>query len=232
MIKLDKVTKKYPSGQIALDDISLEIAEGEFMFLVGPSGVGKTTFLRLFTREVHPSSGRIFIGEQDILALPAKKVPYLRRRIGTVFQDFKLLLNRTIFENVAVPLEVTGKSDKEIEREVSEILEKVGLLEKANSFPIQLSGGEVQRTAIARAIVSRPQVLLADEPTADLDPFTAEGVVDLLEKINKELKTTVIMATHNVQIVNKYKKRVVSMKEGKINSDEKEGRYEAVQKDS
>lgn len=232
MIKLDKVTKKYPSGQLALDDVSLEIKEGEFVFLVGPSGVGKTTFLRLFTREVRPTSGRVLIGEQDILMLSAKKVPYLRRRIGTIFQDFKLLLDRTIFENVAVPLEVTGKSEKEIEREVSEILESVGLLEKANSFPIQLSGGEVQRTAIARAIVGGPQILLADEPTADLDPLTAESVVDLLDKINKERKTTIIMATHNVQIVNKYKKRVVSMKKGKITSDEKEGRYEAGQKDS
>jgi cell division transport system ATP-binding protein len=227
MIKLDKVTKKYPSGQIALDEVSLEIKEGEFVFLVGPSGVGKTTFLRLFTREVRPTSGKIFIGEQDILMLSAKKVPYLRRRIGTIFQDFKLLLDRTIFENVAVPLEVTGKSEKEIEREVSEILEKVGLLEKANSFPIQLSGGEVQRTAIARAIVGSPQVLLADEPTADLDPITAEGVVDLLDAINKERKTTIIMATHNIQIVNKYKKRVLTLKEGKIATDVKEGRYEA-----
>ncbi len=232
MIKLDNVTKKYPSGQIALDDITLEIKEGEFVFLVGPSGVGKTTFLRLFTREVRPTSGRIMIGEQDILAMPSKKVPYLRRTIGTIFQDFKLLLNRTIFENVAVPLEVTGKTDKEIEKEVSEILDSVGLLEKANSFPIQLSGGEVQRTAIARAIVGGPKVLLADEPTADLDPTTAEEVVDLLDKINKENKTTIIMATHNVQIVNKYKKRVLSMKKGKIDSDEKEGRYEAGQKDS
>ncbi len=232
MIKLDKVSKKYPSGLIALDEISLEIKEGEFVFLVGPSGVGKTTFLRLFTREVRPSSGRVLIDEQDILLLPSKKVPYLRRRIGTIFQDFKLLLDRTIFENIAVPLEVTGKSDKQIEQEVSKILEKVGLLEKANSFPVQLSGGEVQRTAIARAIIGNPQVLLADEPTADLDPATAEEVVDLLDKINKEQKTIIIMATHNSQIVNKYKKRVISMKKGKIASDEKEGRYEAGQKDN
>lgn len=232
MIKLDKVTKKYPSGLIALDEISLEIGEGEFVFLVGPSGVGKTTFLRLFTREVRPSSGRVLIDEQDILLLPSKKVPYLRRRIGTIFQDFKLLLDRTIFENIAVPLEVTGKSDKQIEQEVSQILEKVGLLEKANSFPVQLSGGEVQRTAIARAIIGNPQVLLADEPTADLDPATAEEVVDLLDKINREQKTTIIMATHNSAIVDKYKKRVISMKKGKIARDEKEGKYETGQKDS
>lgn len=227
MIKLDNVTKKYPNGQIALEDVSLEIADGEFVFIVGPSGVGKTTFLRLFTREIFPSSGRIIVGEQDILAIPSKKIPLLRRRIGTVFQDFKLLLNRTIFENVAVPLEVIGKSDSQIEKEVSEVLEKVGLLEKASDFPIQLSGGEVQRTAIARAIVSRPQILLADEPTADLDPETAETIVDLLEKINKDEGTTIIMATHNAHIVNKHKKRVLSLKKGKVESDEKEGKYEA-----
>lgn len=227
MIKLENVTKKYPTGQTALEDVSLEIKEGEFVFVVGPSGVGKTTFLRLFTREILPTSGRFFLGDEDILQIPSRKVPYLRRRIGTIFQDFKLLLNRTIFENVAVPLEVMGKSDKEIEKEVSEILEKVGLLEKAEAFPIQLSGGENQRTSIARAIVGRPQVLLADEPTADLDPETAESIMDLLELINKELGTTIIMATHNVNLVNKHKKRVIRLKGGKVAKDEKEGKYEA-----
>lgn len=227
MIKLEKVTKKYPSGQIALDDLDLEIEDGEFVFVVGPSGVGKTTFLRLFTREIFPSSGKIMIGEQNILTIPTKKIPYLRRQIGTIFQDFKLLLNRTIFENVAVPLEVMGKSESHIEKEVAAVLEKVGLLEKAAHFPVQLSGGEVQRTAIARAIVGKPRILLADEPTADLDPATAITVVDILEKINQEDKTTIIMATHNAQIVNKYKKRVLSLKNGKVHSDEREGKYEA-----
>lgn len=227
MIKLDQVTKKYPSGQIALDDVTIEIGDGEFVFVTGPSGVGKTTFLKLFTREVFPSSGRILISDQNILSIPSKKIPYLRRQIGTIFQDFKLLLNRTIFENVSVPLEVIGSTESHIEKTVSEVLDKVGLLEKAAHFPVQLSGGEVQRTAIARAIVGKPKILLADEPTADLDPVTAEAVVDLLEKINKEDKTTIIMATHNIQIVNKYKKRVLRMKNGKIASDEKEGKYEA-----
>ncbi len=227
MIKLEKVTKKYPSGEVALDDVDLEIEDGEFVFIVGPSGVGKTTFLKLFTREIFPSSGKIIIGEQNILSIPSKKIPYLRRQIGTVFQDFKLLLNRTIFENVAVPLEVIGRSESHIEKEVSEVLEKVGLLEKAAHFPVQLSGGEVQRTAIARAIVGKPKILLADEPTADLDPQTAITVIDILDKINKEDKTTIIMATHNAQIVNKYKKRVISLKNGKVHSDEKEGKYEA-----
>lgn len=227
MIKFEQVTKKYTGGQTPLDDVSLDIEPGEFIFLVGPSGVGKTTFLRLITREIIPTSGRILINEEDIIKLPAKRIPYLRRRIGTVFQDFKLLLNRTVFENVSLPLEVSGAKDSDIEKEVSLVLEKVGLLEKANSFPVQLSGGEVQRTAIARAIIAKPQILLADEPTADLDPETAEGVVELLNSINEADKTIIIMATHNAQIVNRHKKRVVSLKKGKIHKDTKEGKYEA-----
>lgn len=227
MIQFESVTKKYPNGQIALEDINLKIEDGEFVFLVGPSGAGKTSLLRLFTREIWPSAGRILLSEEDILKIPSSKIPYLRRKIGTVFQDFKLLLTRTIFENVAVPLEVVSKSEKEIEETVSSVLEKVGLLEKADMFPAQLSGGEIQRTAIARAIVSKPSVLLADEPTGDLDPKTALSIVKLLEKINDEDKTTIIMASHNSQIVDHFKKRVVFLKNGKIEKDEKEGKYEA-----
>lgn len=227
MIKFEQVTKKYNGGQTPLDDVSLFIEPGEFIFLVGPSGVGKTTFLRLITREIMPTSGRIFINEEDIIKLPAKKIPFLRRRIGTIFQDFKLLLNRTVFENVSLPLEVLGAKDSDIEKEVSLVLEKVGLLEKANSFPVQLSGGEVQRTAIARAIVAKPQILLADEPTADLDPQTAESIIDLLDKINETDRTIIVMATHNAQIVDKFKKRVISLKAGKIHKDSKHGKYEA-----
>lgn len=227
MIQFESVTKKYPNGQIALEDIDLKIGDGEFVFLVGPSGAGKTSLLRLFTREIWPSAGRILFNEEDILKIPSSKIPYLRRKIGTVFQDFKLLLTRTLYENVAVPLEVLSKSDKEIEEAVSSVLEKVGLLEKADMFPAQLSGGEIQRTAIARAIVSKPSVLLADEPTGDLDPKTALSIVKLLEKINDEDKTTIIMATHNAQIVDHFKKRVVYLKNGKIERDEKEGKYEA-----
>ena len=227
MIQFESVTKKYPNSPIAIEDINLKIEDGEFVFLVGPSGAGKTSLLRLFTREIWPTSGRILFNGEDILKIPSSKVPYLRRKIGTVFQDFKLLLTRTIFENVAVPLEVVSKSEKEIEETVSSVLEKVGLLEKADRFPAQLSGGEIQRTAIARAIVSKPSVLLADEPTGDLDPKTALSIVKLLEKINDVDKTTIIMATHNSQIVDHFKKRVVYLKNGKIEKDEKEGKYEA-----
>lgn len=232
MIEFESVTKKYPNGQVALDDISLKIEDGEFVFIVGPSGAGKSSLLRLITAEILPSFGRVLYNGEDLSKLPASKIPILRRRIGTVFQDFKLLLNRTVFENVAVPLEVLAKKDSEIEKEVSACLEMVGLLERANNFPVQLSGGEVQRTSIARAIIAKPEVLLADEPTGDLDPQTAKSVVGLLEKINHDAKTTIIMATHNESIVNHFKKRVVLINKGKIESDQKQGKYETSQKDS
>src|SRR3990167_7278840 len=227
MIQFEEVTKKYPNGQLALEDINLKIEDGEFVFIVGPSGAGKSTMLKLITREILPSSGKILFNDEDILLFREKKIPHLRRKIGTVFQDFKLLLNRTVFENVAVPIEVLGKKDGEIEKEVSSVLEKVELLDKAEYFPAQLSGGEVQRTAIARAIVARPQVLLADEPTGDLDPKTALDVVKIMEKINQDDKTIVVMATHNATIVNHFKKRVIVLKKGKIEKDEKESKYES-----
>lgn len=227
MIQFEHITKNYSQNQSALDNISLKIASGEFVFIVGPSAAGKSTLLKLITREIMPTSGKILVEDEDILRLPESKIPALRRGIGTVFQDFKLLLNRTVFENVAVPLEVLGKRDPQIEKEVASVLEKVGLLEKAESFPAQLAGGEVQRTSIARAIVGKPKVLLADEPTADLDPKTALEVIELLERINKDDKTTLIMATHNASIVNHFKKRVVTLKKGKIEKDEKEGSYDS-----
>lgn len=228
MIKFESVTKKYPGGSIALEEINLEIADGEFVFIVGPSGAGKSTLLKLITREIIPTTGRILFDGQDIVMLPDKKIPDLRRKIGTVFQDFKLLLTRTVFENVALPLEVLSLKDANVEREVSSVLEKVGILEKANSFPVQLAGGEVQRTAIARALAASPQVILADEPTGDLDPKTAQSVVQLLEHINRDDKTTVIMATHNVSIVNHFKKRVIALQDAKIVKDIKEGKYESA----
>lgn len=227
MIKFESVTKKYPSGQLAIDDINLIIEDQDFVFVVGSSGAGKSTLLKLITREVRPTSGKITINNQDLSKIPNSKLPLVRRQIGTVFQDFKLLLTKTVFENVALPLEVISQKDSLVEREVSSTLEKVGLLEKANHFPQQLSGGEVQRTAIARAVVGKPQILLADEPTGDLDPKNSQEIVELLEKLNKEDKTTIIMATHNAQIVNHFKKRVVVLDEGKIIKDEKEGKYEA-----
>lgn len=227
MLKFESVAKKFPNGQLALEDINLELEDGEFVFIVGPSGAGKSTLLKLITREIIPTSGRILINDQDIFRIPKSKIPILRRRIGTIFQDFKLLLNRTVFENVAIPLEVLGQKELEIQKKASEVLEKVGILEKAESFPAQLSGGELQRTAIARAIVSGPEILLADEPTGDLDPHNSKQVVEILEKINKEDKTTVIMATHNMSIVNHFKKRVIKLKDGKVEKDQKEGKYEA-----
>jgi len=227
MLNFESVTKQFPNGQIALDNITLEIPDGEFVFIVGPSGAGKSTLLRLITKEIIPTSGTIIVDNEDILRVPSGKIPLLRRKIGMVYQDFKLLLSRTVFENVAIPLEVLSLKNIDLEKEVDSVLEKVGLKDKKNSFPVQLSGGEVQRTAIARAIVAKPKILLADEPTGDLDPKNALSVVETLEKINKEDKTTLIMATHNASIVNHFKKRVIVLKDGKVEKDEKIGKYES-----
>lgn len=224
MIVFESVTKKFGSS-IALDDISLEIKQGEFVFIVGQSGAGKSTLLRILTRELLPTSGKIYLDKRDLTKLTHKEIPNLRRRVGVVFQDFKLLDERTVFENVALALEVRGKSNKEIEKGVEHILKLVEIWDKRNLFPRQLSGGEAQRTAIARAIVGKPDVLLADEPTGDLDPKTAWGVIQLLNEINS-WGTTIIMATHNQEIVNTLKRRVVVLKTGKIVKDSKEGRYE------
>ncbi len=224
MIIFDSVTKKFGST-LALDDISLEIKQGGFVFIVGPSGAGKSTLLRILTRELLPTSGKVYVDKIDLTKLPGKEIPNLRRKIGMVFQDFRLLDERTVFENVALSLEVRNKSDEEIAKAVEHILKLVEIWDKRNLFPRQLSGGEAQRTAIARAVVGKPDLVLADEPTGDLDPKTAWGVIQLLNEINS-WGTTVIMATHNQEIVNTLKKRVIVLKTGKILKDSKEGKYE------
>ncbi len=224
MIVFDSVNKKF-GANFALDNISLEINSGEFVFIVGPSGAGKSTLLRILTKEVKPSTGKVTVGNIDITKIKDKDVPSLRRKVGVVFQDFKLLDDRTVFENVALSLEVQGKKDEETEKLVEHILKLVEIWDKRNLFPRQLSGGEAQRTAIARAVVGKPDVLLADEPTGDLDPKTAWGVIQLLNEINS-WGTTILMATHNQEIVNTLKRRVVILKNGKISKDTKEGKYE------
>lgn len=229
MIRFNHVAKQYPGHGVALSDITVEIPDGEFVFLIGPSGAGKTTFLRLLIRDILPSAGTIHVDNLEVNKLPGSQIHNLRRRIGTVFQDFKLLMDRTVFENVALGLEILGKSDREIRTRVTDVLELVGLAGKKNSFPRELSAGEMQRTGIARAIVGGPQVLLADEPTGNLDPDTANEILDILNEINK-IGTTVIMATHNATIVNELKKRTIALHEGKLVSDEAKGRYHVTGK--
>lgn len=218
MIKLDKVTKKYPTGNTALSDISFDIGRGDFVFLVGPSGSGKTTLLRMLIRETMPTTGSISIGEWDLVKLPERNVPHLRKKIGVVFQDLKLLRDRTIFENILFPLEVVGMDEVESHKRVDEILVQVGISEHKNKFPIQLSGGELQRAAIARALAFSPEILLADEPTGNLDNTTSWEIVKLLQDINN-LGTTVIMATHNTDIVNSLLKRTITLEKGKLVKD-------------
>lgn len=224
MILFENVTKKFGST-VALGEINLEIKQGEFAFIVGPSGAGKSTLLRILTREILPTAGKVMVSDKDITKIKDKDIPSLRRKVGVVFQDFKLLDDRTVFEQVALALEVLDKTDTEITKLVEHILKLVEIWDKRNLFPRQLSGGEAQRTAIARAVVGKPDVLLADEPTGDLDLKTAWGVIQLLNEINS-WGTTIIMATHNQQIVNTLKRRVVVLKKGRIVKDSKEGIYE------
>lgn len=225
MIRFENVTKIYPNQeQPALDQVDLEIQKGEFVFLVGLSGSGKSTFLRLVLREEKPTSGKITVAGKDLVTLANHKVPELRRQVGTVFQDFRLLPNKTVFENVAFTLHVLGVSQKEINREVPEVLELVGLDDKADRKPSELSGGEQQRVAIARAYVSRPLILIADEPTGNLDPATSVGIMKLLDRINRE-GTTVVMATHDSKIVDSMRKRVIELENGHVIRDQVRGVY-------
>jgi cell division transport system ATP-binding protein len=224
MILLDRVTKSYSDRSTALDQVSLYVEPKEFVIVVGTSGAGKSTLLKLLTREEKPSSGKIVVGGIDYDTLKDRDIPRLRRRIGVVFQDFKLLQNRTAYENVAFALEIIGLSNHEIQHTVPKVLDIVGIKDKADRFPNELSGGERQRVAIARAIVRQPKILIADEPTGNLDPKHAWDVVRVLQKINR-FGTTVLLTTHNKEIVNKLKRRVVRIDEGKIVQDESRGKY-------
>lgn len=225
MIVFQNVTKKFGSSITALEDVSLEIKNGEFVFLVGPSGAGKSTLLRLLSRQYLPSAGKILLDNQDIAKLKYDEIPQYRRKVGFVFQDFKLLEDRTVFENVALGLEVRGLAEHDINKEVERMLKLFEIWNRRQLFPRQLSGGEAQRTAIARAIIGKPEVLLADEPTGDLDPQTAWSVIQLLGEINS-WGTTVIMATHNKEIVDTQRRRVIAVKNGRIARDHKEGKYD------
>lgn len=223
MIHFDHVSKRF-GGLTAVSDITFEVGSGEFVFFVGPSGAGKTTILRLITRDLTPTKGKIFVDTWDLTTLPSAKIHLLRRSVGMVFQDFKLLTDRTVFENISIGLEILGRNQTEIKKRVGEVMELVGLTDKRNLFPMQLSAGEMQRTGIARAIVAGPKILMADEPTGNLDPETAWSIMEVLQEINS-LGTTVLMATHNVGIVDSLKKRTIDLEHGKMASDEKKGSY-------
>ena len=225
MIRMDNVTKVYKGEVLALQNATCEVQRGEFVFLVGPSGSGKSTFMRLLNKEERPDRGRVFVAGRDIGELPSWKVPFLRRNIGCVFQDFKLLPNKTVVQNVAFALEVIGRPRSVIKSKVPAILELVGLSKKMHNFPDELSGGEQQRVSIARAFVNRPLILLADEPTGNLDPNTSLGIMTLLDRINRT-GTTVVMATHDRSIVDKMRRRVVELDRGQIVRDQSRGVYE------
>ncbi|HEX2700681.1 MAG TPA: cell division ATP-binding protein FtsE [Acidimicrobiales bacterium] len=224
MIKLENVTKAYKGSTVALRDCSVELQKGEFAFLVGPSGSGKSTFLRLLTKEEEPDGGRIWVAGKDIGQLSHWKVPYLRRNIGCIFQDFKLLPNKTVYENVAFALEVIGRPRHVVASQVPQILDLVGLSKKTNNKPTELSGGEQQRVSIARAFVNRPLILLADEPTGNLDPNTTMGIMRLLDRINRT-GTTVVMATHDQGIVDSMRRRVIELDRGTVVRDQARGVY-------
>ena len=224
MIKCENVTKTYKSSVVALDAITVDINKGEFVFIVGPSGSGKSTFIRLLLKEEEPTAGSVFVAGKNIGRLSRWKVPELRRNIGTVFQDFKLLPNKTVFQNVAFALEVIGKAKHVVDQRVPEILELVGLGDKLNNYPDELSGGEQQRVSVARAFVNRPLIVLADEPTGNLDPATSVEIMKLLDRINR-IGTTVLMATHDNAIVDAMRRRVIELEGGHVVRDQERGVY-------
>ena len=224
MIRFENVTKTYKAGTVALNDVSVDIDKGEFVFLVGPSGSGKTTFMRLLLREEAPDKGRIWVAGREIANLSPWRIPYLRRNIGCVFQDFRLLPNKTVFENVAFALEVIGRPRHVIEGQVPQVLDLVGLAGKRERLPGELSGGEQQRVAVARAFVNRPLLLIGDEPTGNLDPATSQGIMRLLDRINRT-GTTVLIATHDAGIVDQMRRRVIELHRGELVRDQARGVY-------
>lgn len=224
MIYFDKVSKVYTQSSIALEEISFAIEQGEFVSIVGQSGAGKTTLLKLFLAEEEPTAGNIFLDSVDIHSVPKKDLHLLRKRIGVVFQDFRLLPSKTAYENIAFAMQAAGKTELEIKTDVPQVLEIVGLIEKSFHFPNELSGGERQRVAIARALINRPDVIVADEPTGNLDPLNVQEVIDLIKKVN-QLGTTVILTTHNKDIINSLGRRVITLEKGRVVRDDKEGRY-------
>ncbi|WP_062199873.1 cell division ATP-binding protein FtsE [Massilibacterium senegalense] len=224
MIEMKNVYKRYSNGVLALNDINVKIDQGEFVYIIGPSGAGKSTFIKLMYREEKPTKGDINIAGQNVSKLKERDIPYLRRNIGIVFQDFKLLPNLTVYENVAFAMEVIEADAREMKKRVMEVLEQVKLKHKARSLPSELSGGEQQRVSIARSIVNRPKVIIADEPTGNLDPETSWEIMDIFEEINA-LGTTIVMATHNKEIVNTMRKRVLEIDGGQIVRDDHKGEY-------
>lgn len=225
MIRMENVTKVYENGAVGLKDVSLRIKKGEFAFIVGFSGSGKSTLIRLLLKEVEPSFGKIHIGNTDITSIKRRQIPYLRRRLGVVFQDFRLLPSMTVYENVAFAMQVIESDPEEIRKRVPQVLAMVGLSKKAKAYPNQLSGGEQQRVAIARAIINRPPILLADEPTGNLDPDTAWEIMELIQEINRS-GTTVVISTHAKDIVDKMRKRVITISNGTIERDIEGGGYD------